>query len=58
MNEIVKMANELMKHYSFDLYVKLYDACTEAGLLFAEQVNQETNTFEFWIEDDHWICEE
>lgn len=58
MNEIIKMANELVKNYTFDLYKKLYEACEEAGLFFAEQVNEETGTLEFWIEDDHWICED
>lgn len=27
MDDIIKMANELMKNYTFDLYIKLYESC-------------------------------
>nr|DAH85024.1 MAG TPA: hypothetical protein [Bacteriophage sp.] len=54
MEEIIKMANELVDNYTFELYCKLYEACEEAGLFFAEETSNDT--FEFWIEDDHWVC--
>ena len=56
-NEIIKLANELVKNYTFDLYIKLYELSEKNGLFWAEQTNEETGTFEFWIEDDHWVCE-
>lgn len=56
MAEIFRMANELAKHYSYDLYNKLYDACEAKGLFFAEE--RDGNTLEFWIEDEHYICKE
>lgn len=55
--KITKLANTLSKHYSFDLYRKLTDECEKYGLCFMDDINEETNTLEFWIEDDHWVCE-
>lgn len=55
-DEIFKLANELAKNYTWDLYIRLYELCEEAGLFWCEQINEETETLEFWIEDDHWIC--
>lgn len=54
--EIYKLANELAKNYTWDLYKRLYELCEENDLFWAEQTNEETETLEFWIEDDHWIC--
>lgn len=56
--EIIQMANEIAKHYTWEGYIKLSRACEEEELFWCEQTNEETHTFEFWIEDEHWTCEE
>lgn len=55
MKEVFEIANKLVKNYTFELYCKLYDMCEEKGLFFAEERDGEV--FEFWIEDEHFICE-
>lgn len=54
--KIVKMAIDLTKRYSFDKYSKLLDACEENDVFFAEDRSGEH--MEFWIEDDHFVCED
>ena len=55
MKEAMQIANKLIKNYTFELYCKLYDVCAENNLFFDEQ--RDGNTLEFWIEDEHYICE-
>lgn len=55
MKEALEIANKLIKNYTFELYNKLYDVCAENGLFFAEERDGES--LEFWIEDEHFICE-
>lgn len=55
MKEVFEIANKLVKNYTFELYCKLHDMCEEKGLFFAEERDGES--FEFWIEDEHFICE-
>nr|DAH45600.1 MAG TPA: hypothetical protein [Caudoviricetes sp.] len=55
MKEVFEIANKLVKNYTFELYCKLYDMCEEKGLFFAEERDGES--LEFWIEDEHFICE-
>ena len=55
MKEALEIANKLIKNYTYELYSKLYDVCAENGLFFAEERDGES--LEFWIEDEHFICE-
>jgi len=56
LQSITKKANDLIKNYTFDKYCELYDMCAEAGLFWSEKTDGDT--FEFWIEDSHWICKD
>lgn len=55
MKQIYEMALDLVENYTFEKYKKLVEACEENNVFFAEE--RHDDTLEFWIEDDHFICE-